>query len=226
MCSRCSEEQREIEERKRKLEEIGNNIGSHLKRIGVPPKYLGCSFENFKTTRFNQKNAKICKEYAAKPANSLFLYGSYGTGKTHLAAAIARELLLQDNDLLFTSVPGLLLEIRRAFHSGATDSEEFHCRKYSSCDFLILDDLGVEKTTEWARQTLDYIIYQRDSHLKPTVVTSNLSLDEIAEKIDGRISSRLAGMARVLHFEGPDYRTTTPACMRTRAGRSRKEVRA
>jgi len=66
--------------------------------------------------------------------------------------------------------------------------------------------IGVEKTTEWARQTLDYIIYERDNNLKPMVITSNLSLDEIAEKIDGRISSRLAGMGKVIQLKGSDYR--------------------
>jgi len=67
----------------------------------------------------------------------------------------------------------------------------------------------VEKTTEWARQTLDVILYERDSHDLSTVITSNLSPDEIAEKIDAWISSRLVGMGKILPLIGPDYRISS-----------------
>ena len=69
-----------------------------------------------------------------------------------------------------------------------------------------LDDLGVEKPTEWAKKTLNYIIYERDNNFKPTIITANLSLDDIANQIDKRISSRIAGMGQVIRVQGPDWR--------------------
>jgi DNA replication protein DnaC len=190
----------------RRLMHIKENITKYLDKAGIPPKYLDCSFDNFKAANDARHAHRICKEYIVEPSGNLFLYGGYGTGKTHLAVAIARELLLQGKELLFTSVPRLLFEIRKAFKQDADDTEAFYVEKYSSCPFLILDDFGLEKSTEWARQTLDYIIYERDNHLRPTVITSNFSLDELTEKMDGRISSRLAGMGKVVLFKGEDYR--------------------
>lgn len=190
----------------RRLMHIRENIVRYLEKAGIPPKYLGCSFDNFKIVNDVKQSFRICREYISAPAGNLFLYGRCGTGKTHLAVAVARDLLLIGKEVLFTSVPRLLFEIRKAFKQDAYDTEAFYVEKYSSCPFLILDDFGLEKSTEWARQTIDYIIYERDNHLRPTVITSNLSLDEITEKMDGRISSRLAGMGKVVHFKGEDYR--------------------
>jgi DNA replication protein DnaC len=189
-----------------RLKHIRTNIEEYLRQAGVPPKYVPCSFENFKTGRSFEKAFNLCQGYVGDPSSSLFIYGSYGTGKTHMAVAIARELLLQGRKVVFTSVPRLLFEIRKAFQEDTRETEAVYVEKYSSCEFLVLDDFGLEKATEWARQTMDYIIYQRDNLLKPVVITSNLSLDEIARKIDGRIASRIAGMGRIIQFNGPDFR--------------------
>jgi len=190
----------------RRLMHIRENITMYLEKVGIPPKYLDCSFDTFKPTDDISHCYKICKKYINDPTFNLFLYGGFGTGKTHLAVAIARELTLNGKVVMFISVPRLLFEIRKGFRQGSDDMESFYIEKYSSCPYLILDDFGLEKNTEWARQTLDYIIYERDNHLRPTVITSNLSLDELTEKMHGRISSRLAGTGKIVLFNGKDYR--------------------
>ncbi len=190
-----------------RLREIRENIEEHLRLSGVPPKYMNCSFENFQIVNENKKAYSLCKDYIGNPSESLFIYGGWGVGKTHLAAAITRELLLMGKNVIFISIPRMLYEIRKAFQDDARKTEDACIERYLSCNFLILDDFGIEKTTEWTRQTLDYIIYERDSNLKPTIITSNLSLDEISRKVDGRISSRLAGMGRIIRIGGPDFRT-------------------
>lgn len=190
----------------RKSVHIRDHITTYLEKSGIPPKYLDCSFETFKPADGIDHCLKICMRYVTEPVCNLFLYGGCGTGKTHLAVAIARDLLMKGKEVLFTSVPRLLFEIRKTFRQSSDDTETFSMEKYISCPFLILDDFGLEKDTEWSKQTLDYIIYERDNNLSPTVITSNLSLDELSEKMGERISSRLAGIGKIVFFNGRDYR--------------------
>jgi DNA replication protein DnaC len=69
-----------------------------------------------------------------------------------------------------------------------------------------MDDLGVEKTSEWSMQTLYTITDWRYRELRQTLVTSNLTLDEIAGKVGDRIASRIAGMCKVVELKGKDRR--------------------
>jgi DNA replication protein DnaC len=192
-----------------KLQRIRQNIETYLKQSGIPLKYLKCSFENFRLIEENRKCFTACRQYLLQPQPDypgLYLYGKCGTGKTHLSVAIARELLLKGHQVVFTSVPGLCFDIRKAITGDVKFSEQAAIKNYISCDYLVLDDLGVEKPTEWAKKTLNYIIYERDNNFKPTIITANLSLDDIANQIDKRISSRIAGMGQVIRVQGPDWR--------------------
>jgi DNA replication protein DnaC len=211
LCETCGQEvlkEAEKEALSKRLEAIRGSLDQHLSRAGVPPKYKKCTFENFlPPTRQIKHGMVACQDYARGPRGVLFLFGPYGTGKTHLAAAIARELVLQGRKVEFVYVPKLLIQIRRAFQEERKEDELAMISRYSEeIPYLILDDIGVEKTTEWVRQTLDLIFYERDNHELSTIITLNLSLDEIAEKLDPRISSRLAGMGKILSLVGPDYR--------------------
>jgi DNA replication protein DnaC len=104
------------------------------------------------------------------------------------------------------SVPDLLLEIRECFSGRTGDSESSLIEKYTGRKCLILDDLGPEKSSEWSIQTLYSIIDRRYRDVRQTLVTSNLTLDEIAEKVGDRIASRIAGMCEVVEIKGKDRR--------------------
>ena len=191
------------------LQNIRKNIETHLKNAGVPAKFLACAFDNYKITKENHKCVQACKQYPKhhpKDFPSLYLYGNCGTGKTHLVVAIARELMLLGKQVLFTGVPSLCYDIKKTFQNDSLKTELDAVRAYTSCDYLVLDDLGTEKPTEWVRKTLGYIIYDRDNRLKPTIITSNLSLDEIAKYVDPRMASRINGMGPVIRFQGSDWR--------------------
>jgi len=181
-----------------------------LKAAHVPTKYFECSFENFKPVQTLTNTINICARYTLqeKFQRGLFLYGPCGTGKTHIAVAILRRLVSKGIDPLFTSVPNMLFEIRRAFQttSSIKSTEEAYLKHYAGTPFLVLDDFGIEKTTDWNRQVLDYIIYERDNNRLPIIVTTNLSIGDIRQKIDARIASRLLDMTTILHFSAPDFR--------------------
>jgi DNA replication protein DnaC len=201
----------------RKLLHIRQNIEAYLQKSGVPPKYLKSSFENFNVIDENRKCVSACRQYLIhhRPVYSgLYLFGNCGTGKTHLAAAITRELLLKGQPVTFTCVPRLCFEVKKAFDGGLKITEHNAIKAYTSCEYLVLDDLGAEKPTEWVKKTLGYIIYERDNMFKPTIITSNLSLDEISDRVAPRISSRIAGMSQIIHVQGPDWRVEMTSVMR------------
>jgi len=185
---------------------IRKHIQKYLERTGVPPKYVRCSFENFEITKGNRWVFRVCKSYAFDPRGNLLTYGDCGTGKTHMAVAITKELLLKARKVVFTSMADLTFEIKKAFKTNAESTEEELMKRYLKCEYLVLDDFGIEKTTEWVQQTANYLICKRDSNNMPTIVTSNLSPDEIGNAYGDRVASRLIGDHGAIHFTGPDYR--------------------
>lgn len=144
---------------------------------------------------------------------SLYLYGGCGVGKTYKAVSMLKSYLnnLSDSEFqnsanypIFITVPELLLKIRSCI--SLNQCEEDIVEKYGDCMLLVLDDLGVEKTTEWALQTLYIILNRRSNNNLTTIITSNLSLEEIGNKIGDRIASRIAGMCTIMHLKGKDRR--------------------
>jgi len=144
-----------------------------------------------------------------------FVTGGAGTGKTHLAVAILRDWLHRrrersvpwsgEDPAAFIRATDLLLRLRGSFSREVGEARELTLvRLYQTIPLLALDDLGAEKASDWALSALYSIIAARYDDLRPTVVTSNLSLEEL-DRWDPRISSRLAGW-RVIELGGRDRR--------------------
>jgi len=209
-CSKCEEElwqkeksAREEKVRKEKQEEweyLQAHPEDKLRDFGIPPKYLNCSFEGFKG------NDKLVSECRKDIKQGLFLTGKTGSGKTHLSIAILRELVKKGESVKFKNVSELLLEIRGSFRAGSEITEQQIVEEYSeSPATLVLDDLGSEKTSEYAVNTLYIIINCRDQELFPTIITSNLSLAQIETKLSARIASRISGL-RTIKINMVDHR--------------------
>jgi len=183
-----------------------------LEGWNVPKKHIGSSFKTFLG---GEAAKRVCKD-AADKLNSVLLTGLTGCGKTHLAVSMVRHLIFiatkplysepYDNrsSALFVTVPELLLEIRKSFNKENQDESDV-VDKYSQVPLLILDDLGAEKCSEWAETTLYIIIDRRNRNEMMTIVTSNLSLQEIEQHLGARIASRLSDM-KVINIKLPDYR--------------------
>ena len=176
----------------------------------IPLLHRNHSIDSFKG---GEKAKEECRNFINnyEPLNGqhLLFTGKTGVGKTHLAIAIYRELIAQDKiastTVRFVTAPELLLEIKKTFNGPSTMTESDIIDKYSDADLLILDDLGSEKATEFAIQSLYLVIDRRCRNMKPIIITTNLSLKEIEEKLDARIASRLSGM-KVVEISMPDYR--------------------
>ncbi|MEK6256156.1 MAG: ATP-binding protein [Chloroflexota bacterium] len=141
--------------------------------------------------------------FASTHIGWLFLQGHYGTGKTHLAAAIANLAVELNIATIFITVPDLLDTLRYTYQiPGESFQERFE--EVRKVDLLILDDFGTQNATSWAQEKLFQIINYRYINQLPLVVTTNLSLKEI----EGRIRSRLQDPEIVtrVHIQSPDYR--------------------
>ena len=136
----------------------------------IPRAYEGDTFADYTVTATNKDAVDAAHMMVADEIKGLFLHGEKGTGKTKLAAIIANERARAGKAVLFASVPDLMADIRNSFKDGTT-SEAVQAVK--NTPFLVLDDLGAEKMTEWVGEQLFCIVNHRYNECLQTVVTSN-----------------------------------------------------
>lgn len=192
----CECKERELEQKRRE----------ELWRLSSLDAFQDMIFENFNPKVPGTREAwEIARRYAENPEGWLLFSGQCGSGKTHLAAAIANIQFQQGTLVLFAVVPKLLDHLRGAFAptSGTTYDAIFD--KVCEAGMLVLDDLGAEHSTPWAQEKLFQIINHRYMYQLPTVITTNLDL---INDLDDRVRSRLTDISTVRHvrLSATDYR--------------------
>ncbi len=152
---------------------------------------------------------RAVRRWADDPQGWLVLVGRHGCGKTHLAAAVAHYRRRQGDTAIFIIVSELLDYLRSTYSPDSKVSYDRVFEKIKSVPLLVLDDFGEHSATPWAAEKLYQLFNHRYNAKLPTIVTSSLSLDEIDEKIDSSISSRLAhaGFSVIINIDAPDYRS-------------------
>jgi DNA replication protein DnaC len=129
-----------------------------------------------------QDHANRCKHYADQPQGWIVLAGISGCGKTHLAAAIANRVLAaneHDGEAMFVVVPDLLDHLRSAFSPQSNISYDRLFDAVKNSPMLVLDDLGTESATPWAKEKLFQLLNYRYSAMLPTVITTSSTPHEI-----------------------------------------------
>jgi len=191
-------------ERCQKFDNRFNNPDGYLKHCNVPSRYLNCDFNNFNVDAGN-KTAFSKLHELNEVKDIIYITGDVGTGKTHLSVALLRNLRhLQYQKGNFQPATRILLELRSGFSNDKV-SEKDALRTYQLDEILIVDDLGAEKLTDYVVQAWYSIVDYRYSNMLPTVITSNLSIQELAAKFGDRIASRAAS-GMVLTLKGSDRR--------------------
>lgn len=142
--------------------------------------------------------------FAKHPKGWLVLLGGYGCGKTHLAAAIANALLEQDIAVYFDVVPDVLDHLRVAYRPESTIDYDAQFELIRNVAVLVLDDLGTENTTPWAREKLFQLFNHRYTTKLPTVITTNRRPETIDERIYSRMCDR--SVSEQIIMTAGDYR--------------------
>jgi len=171
------------ERRKEFLQDVQADTPKYMALAGIRKRYQDASLDKIKLPA---RVINPAKNFIAGKIPGLFLTGRVGSGKTYLACAIAKELLLQGQQINFISVPQMFQDIRATFQA-QRGSEERIIKTLSECDCLILDDLGAEKQSDFALDRLYLIIDYRYSEIKRTIITSNLTLNGISTLIHDRL---------------------------------------
>ena len=178
----------------------------------VPEHCIPLASDDPKETLEKMRRVKaVCERYSIKPKCWLILQGQRGSGKTHLAYAIAVQAMANGVSVFCHNVPELLDMLRAGYNDGSYD---MMLNDLMNVELLVLDDLGAHATTEWTAEKLYEIINARSRRILPMVITTNYNLDDEHCGIDPRILSRLRdgskagieGLVHILRMPVADYR--------------------
>lgn len=182
-----------------------NKIKQDRKQAEMTNLFGEKGLRDFRFTKFirdheNTKAFEFCNAFI--PGNhNVYLFGNPGSGKTHLAYSIALKYFEQGLSVGVWNQPDFMRHMRNVAMTGA-DAEEREIRRISSLDVLVIDDIGVGKSSDFTVQILYEIVNKRIMNLKNgLVITSNLHPDDMAIKLDdARLSDRLTGICNILRL--------------------------
>ncbi len=238
-----------------------DRAGHVLGRSRVPERYRDCSFENYETDNeienvsreqlaaWNRSLAQakllvqsFTAEFPVSNEHGLLLMGPCGVGKTHLAIAALKEIILRGHSGLFYDYRELLKEIQDSYNAESQATEMGVLEPVLQAEILVLDDIGSSKPSLWALETVGHVLNTRYNEKRVTLLTTNFldtdtaanaaapapsprvvgmrapaMEDSLTERVGKRIRSRLYEMCRTVEIFAPDYRKEIRNMSRGRA---------
>ncbi|MHB8214787.1 MAG: ATP-binding protein [Candidatus Sulfotelmatobacter sp.] len=206
-----------------------------LTAANIPRRYEHCELASY-TTDFPGANpslafahlsaCKFAQEYDPRDGTGLLIIGKIGTGKTHLAVGITKDLILNKGvSCLFCDYRELLKKIQNSYNAAVQTTELDVLRPVFEAEVLVLDELGAVKPTEWVWDTVSLILNTRYNDNRTTIITTNFEdqpaagangplssaraatrSETLGDRIGERMRSRLHEMCRVIKMEGEDFR--------------------
>lgn len=163
--------------------------------------------EIYRTAIWDKVPEKIKETIRENPKKGLYIHGDVGTGKTFMAYGVAHRAQQKGMIARVYNFSELLRVIRESY---GKHYQEYHDNPvYDIQDFdglLIIDDLGAEKVSDWSQEMLYGIINRRYEEKLITIITSNLNIADLAERVGERIVSRIVEMCSIVEIKGEDKR--------------------
>lgn len=137
--------------------------------------------------------------------HNLFFYGTVGSGKSFLSGCVAKEMIEKGRSVLYFSSAVFFETMSQLSYSYRNNSNET-CEDLYECDLLIIDDLGAEVANNYISSQLFSCLNERHIRHKPTIISTNLSLEELRVRYSDRIFSRITSNYTICKLSGPDIR--------------------
>ena len=210
MCKCRAEEERLKKEQMQKEEEMRSIQRAKVSSMMDDTFRTSC-FANYQIRNGNERHLKVAKKYCIEFSKmyernqGLLFWGTVGTGKSYTAACIANYLLEANTSVVMTSFVRILQEMQ----GFDREREETFTNKLNSVKLLIIDDLGAERSTDYALEKVYGIIDNRYRAKKPLILTTNLTLRQMQEATDiryARIYDRIFEMCYPMEFSGVSWR--------------------
>lgn len=192
------------------------NIEFLLNNLAIPDRFASCTLQNYEPVNDDAKKAlRVCQAYANKwperlqKGGGLVMCGKPGTGKNHLALAIARHAITEhQSSAVFTTALKIAREYKSTWYKTSSRTEDEVIRYFTKPDLLIIDEVGVQFGSDAEKLIMFEIINTRYERMKPTILISNQSKEELAAFIGERVIDRMNdGGGCTLAFTWESYRS-------------------
>ena len=185
---------------------------SHIRDMIASENFSNLSYEYYQGEDLAhfRKCVDVCHNFVQnfkQDYHNLFFYGTVGTGKSFLSGCIASELLQSGHSVIYFSASGLFDTLARyTFNAGAKEALSGFYEDIYSCDLLIIDDLGTEMTNTFVASQLFSCLNERHLRKNSTIISTNLSLEELRDRYSDRVFSRITSHYDLCKLTGPDIR--------------------
>jgi len=210
VCPLCADEidkEREEAVNRKERDDRQRRIYDALVKADIPERFTFATLGNYQQINDGAKNAvESCRRFIAdyrnvqREGSALFLCGGVGTGKTHLAVALLKELLETEkiHSGIYTTTMRMIRDIRSSYKPGALKTEDELIKKYVATGLLVLDEIGVQGNTENERMLLFDVINGRYEKGGPMVLVSNLEIKLVEQYLGERAFDRLKSKSGIV----------------------------